>query len=238
MLAHLSEIKDTDESLSDKTLLDETDIMDEKDLSVDESDADNKFIRGWMTNVLFTRHVGFMWDSVEDLDLPMVVNVDYKDKQKHARKAHRKKALETKASETKKALETKKDDPPQANVHFPDRLLHAQMKSMEYESLQSEWESGMAMLGMQSTGLKEEISTLQFMMSHAHGADRATYIKQMAELLKQQKEMRQSYINHSSKRPKPEKMDIMSGSTIDVTSSPGDSSFNTSDQVSSVTAMK
>ena len=96
----------------------------------------------------------------------------------------------------------------------------------------------MAMLGMQSTGLKEEISTLQFMMSHEDGATRVTCLEQMAELLKQQKEMCVSFVNHSSNCPKLEKMDIMSSSTMDVMSSPGDISSSSADQVWSMSVMK
>jgi hypothetical protein len=150
-----------------------------------------------------------MWDSVKDLDLPMVMNEDYEgqEKQKHGCKARR-----TKEAEGEKAEGTSTT----AKVNFRDRLVYAHVKSMEYENLQMEWESGMAMLVMEANGLKEEIATPQFMIAQADLVTKQQYLERMVELLNKQRQVHKSLSEHSNKRPKLKKMDVMYWSVIDL----------------------
>jgi hypothetical protein len=179
---------------------------------------EGQFVRGWMSIVLFSRHIGYMWELVKELELPMVINDDYegREKQKHGRAASRKKE-----GEEKKAAATNRTDNSNsttANVVLRDRWMYAQMMNMSYEQSQVEWESGVTILGMESNALKEEIQTLQFMIAHSVDASmKREYLLQMNTLLVEQRRLRQSVSSLSTKRPKYEnKLDVIPGTIIDI----------------------
>jgi hypothetical protein len=185
---------------------------------------EGQFVRGWMSIVLFSRHIGYMWELVKELELPMVINDDYegREKQKHGRAASRKKE-----GEEKKAAATNRTDNSNsttANVLLRDRWMYAQMMNMSYEQSQVEWESGVTILGMESNALKEEIQTLQFMIAHSVDASmKREYLLQMNALLVEQRRLRQSVSSLSTKRPKyKNNLDVIPGTIIDISKGDGD----------------
>jgi hypothetical protein len=70
---------------------------------------------------------------------------------------------------------------------------------------------------MESNALKEEIQTLQFMIAHSVDASmKQEYLLQMNTLLVEQRRLRQSISSLSTKRPKYEKVDVITGTVIDI----------------------
>jgi hypothetical protein len=191
---------------------------------------EGQFVRGWMSIVLFSKHIGYMWELVKELELPMLINEDYegREKQKHGRAASRKKeAEEKKVGETNRTVSNNSANT--ANVVLRDRWMYAQMRSMDYEQSQTEWESGVTIVGMEANALKEEMQTLQFMITHSvDPSSKHHFLMQMNTLLAEQRRLRQSVASLSSKRPKYEKFDEIPGTVIDVSKGSGDDGDNTS----------
>ena len=185
---------------------------------------EGQFVRGWMSIVLFSRHIGYMWELVKELELPMVINDDYEGREKHknGRAASRNKETEEKKAGSNKSGSTTTTASSASAVGLRDRWMYAQMMSMEYEQSQTEWESGVTLLGMEGHALKEEITTLQFMIAHSDVHSKQQYLVQLKALLGEQRRLRESVASLSTKRPKYERMDGISGTIIDISKGSAD----------------
>jgi hypothetical protein len=194
------------------------------DVTMAPKDVKGMFVRGWMSIVLFSRHIGYMWELVQELELPMVMNEDYEGREKHknGRAASRNKETEEKKAGSNKSGSTTTTASSASAVGLRDRWMYAQMMSMEYEQSQTEWESGVTLLGMEGHALKEEITTLQFMIAHSDVHSKQQYLVQLKALLGEQRRLRESVASLSTKRPKYEKMDGISGTVIDISKGSAD----------------
>jgi hypothetical protein len=93
LIDHLSEAKEGEEPTPTETdFMEQASFTSETDSDITPVESeetgkgqkqhDEMFVRGWMSIILFSPHIGYMWDSVKDLDLPMVMNEDYEGREK------------------------------------------------------------------------------------------------------------------------------------------------------------
>jgi hypothetical protein len=75
---------------------------------------------------------------------------------------------------------------------------------------------------MEGHALKEEITTLQFMIAYSDVHSKQQYLVQLKALLGEQRRLRESVASLSTKRPKYEKMEGISGTVIDISKGSAD----------------